>query len=293
MDSNTFYIVDYSPKAFAIAAEYETALQEEFTTIGGRFNSRLAFGAGWIFSKKKHEEQINGLFTAYGIEEITERVKLSDIATDPGKKHGKGAKTAVTLPDYILPDAERKKWITAAHGEDYIKDFPVVVQLSEGVATINLGGLETEFWFGYSDYGQGLTLEEAYNACKAAQTEEYFINKNTESLRKILAGLKQETTEEYRYLILRRNNHYRTPAASWAIHWTNVCPDAVNWVETMDAYDRCDYEKGRLRRITEEERQRLIDGYTLALEMQEKRLKRYLKRFGTSKLRASTYWIDR
>lgn len=293
MDSAKFYIVDYSPKAFAIAADYNTALQEEFKTIGGRFNPRLAFGAGWIFSKKKHEAQINGLFTAYGIEKITEHVKLSDIAIDPGKTHGKGAKTAAALPDYILPDAERKEWITAAHGEDYIKYFPVVVQLSEGAATIKLGGLETEFWFGYSDYGQGPTSEEAYSACEAAQTEEYFIDKNTEPLREFLAGLKQETTEEYRYLILRRNNHNSMPAASWAIRWTNVCPDAVNWLETMDARDRVDYEKGNLRRITEEERKRLIDGYTLALEMQEKRLRRYLKRYGTSKLRARTYWMDR
>lgn len=290
MNTNKFYIVDYSPKAFAIAAEYDTALQEEFKTIGGRFNSRLSFGAGWIFSKKKHEEQINGLFTAYGIEEIAERVKLSDIATNAEKKHGKAAKTAVTLPDYILPDAERKKWITAAHGADYIKDFPVVVQLSEGAAPINLGYLETEFLFGYSSFGQGPTSEEAHNACKAAQTEEYFINKNTESLREILAGLKQETTN---YLILRRKNYDNNPETSWTIRWFNVCPDAVNWVETMDARDRSDYERGKLRRITEEERQRLIAGYNLALEMQEKRLKRYLKRYGTSKLRARTYWIDR
>lgn len=38
-------LIDYSEKAIAIATEYDCALQDEFKLIGGRFNSRLSFGA--------------------------------------------------------------------------------------------------------------------------------------------------------------------------------------------------------------------------------------------------------
>ena len=45
-------IIDYSEKAIAIVGETR-AIKETLKTLGGRFNSHLSCGAGWIFSKAK------------------------------------------------------------------------------------------------------------------------------------------------------------------------------------------------------------------------------------------------
>ena len=45
-------IIDYSEKAIAIVGETR-AIKETLKNLGGRFNSHLSCGAGWIFSKTK------------------------------------------------------------------------------------------------------------------------------------------------------------------------------------------------------------------------------------------------
>lgn len=45
-------IIDYSEKAIAVVGETR-AIKETLKTLGGRFNSHLSCGAGWIFSKAK------------------------------------------------------------------------------------------------------------------------------------------------------------------------------------------------------------------------------------------------
>lgn len=48
-------IVDYSEKAFAVIGNTKE-IKDSLKELGGRFNSRLTCGAGWIFSKTKLEE---------------------------------------------------------------------------------------------------------------------------------------------------------------------------------------------------------------------------------------------
>ena len=45
-------IIDYSEKAIAVVGDTK-AIKETLKTLGGRFNSHLSCGAGWIFSKTK------------------------------------------------------------------------------------------------------------------------------------------------------------------------------------------------------------------------------------------------
>ena len=47
-------IINYSEKAIAIVGETR-AIKETLKTLGGRFNSHLSCGAGWIFSKAKED----------------------------------------------------------------------------------------------------------------------------------------------------------------------------------------------------------------------------------------------
>ena len=52
IDAKGVQIIDYSEKAIAIVGETR-AIKETLKTLGGRFNSHLSCGAGWIFSKSK------------------------------------------------------------------------------------------------------------------------------------------------------------------------------------------------------------------------------------------------
>lgn len=48
-------IVDYSEKAIAVVGDTKQ-IKDILRKLGGRFNSRLTCGAGWVFSKKKADE---------------------------------------------------------------------------------------------------------------------------------------------------------------------------------------------------------------------------------------------
>ena len=52
IDAKGVQIIDYSEKAIAIVGDTR-AIKETLKTLGGRFNSHLSCGAGWIFSKTK------------------------------------------------------------------------------------------------------------------------------------------------------------------------------------------------------------------------------------------------
>ena len=52
IEAKGLQIIEYSEKAIAIVGETR-AIKETLKTLGGRFNSHLSCGAGWIFSKTK------------------------------------------------------------------------------------------------------------------------------------------------------------------------------------------------------------------------------------------------
>ena len=52
IDAKGVQIIDYSEKAIAIVGDTR-AIKETLKALGGRFNSHLSCGAGWIFSKTK------------------------------------------------------------------------------------------------------------------------------------------------------------------------------------------------------------------------------------------------
>ena len=52
IEAKGLQIIDYSEKAIAIVGETR-AIKETLKNLGGRFNSHLSCGAGWIFSKAK------------------------------------------------------------------------------------------------------------------------------------------------------------------------------------------------------------------------------------------------
>ncbi|MBD5306077.1 MAG: hypothetical protein HDS14_00390 [Bacteroides sp.] len=272
-------IVDYSAKAIAVAMDFETIIQEELKQIGGRFNSRLGFGAGWIFSKKKSEDALRALLASYDIETVTYKLEELERADNaPGTAPG-----GETAPDYILTDDERKKYLESI-SKDF-KEYPVVVRLSDGACVaIMRPDLETEFWFPDEGYDDEI---------KAAHSEQYFIKENTDKLTYMLEILKEERKERENSYPWLANWSKDASLNSWSIDRSDICPDAVNAVDCLDPRERELYNSGCYRKLTDDDKQRLIAGYSLALKIQEKRLQIYLKRYGLSKVSIRTYWRDR
>lgn len=291
--TDKFLVVDYSDKSFVIPDPLESAFAEEFTLIGGRYNSRLACGAGWVFSKQKHMEQVMHMYAYYGLTDMVCNISLTDIGVTKQDNTNR-EKTSVKLPEFILMGDKMKAWKKFTRCDDKVKSTEMCVQLSSGVHYMSLPKLETEFIFGYSDMGQGETRAQARAHCEYARThEDYFVEENTQDLRELLALLKNESTYEDGYLYLERWRDAPVQYQTWELTRTEYNPNDPIWRETLDGCDKERYDNGYIRAITSEERERLIVGYQLALEMQEKRCQKYLKRYGLSKIKTRVYWMDR
>jgi len=55
INADSIKLIDYSARAVAVIGDTKP-IKETLKKLGGKFNSRLTCGAGWIFSKKKESE---------------------------------------------------------------------------------------------------------------------------------------------------------------------------------------------------------------------------------------------
>lgn len=97
-----FRIVDYSEKALAVYGDTKE-IKEQLKQLGGRFNTHLRDGAGWIFSKQKAEEL---------------QALLSGAPMEGEKNHAPMAKKENLITEY---QENLKEWIRLYHPdeEDY------------------------------------------------------------------------------------------------------------------------------------------------------------------------------
>lgn len=271
MDANKYLIVDYSDKAIAVPGEYETALLDEFKLIGGRFNPRLKFGAGWIFSKSKHEEMVKQLFAAYEIDFAS--VALSDIVSE----NNPGGKATIKL----LTNQEKQQ------AGINVNDFAMMLPGGE-IVRIYREKINTEFCFGYSDCGQGMTQDEARAMCDRARTDEnYFITDNLDRLDWVIDKLQHPDKHNRAHAWIA--NHYTGGKNCWSIEFNDTPEDKPDWL----GYDeKAMYDAGTLKPVTDEYREQLIEFYNQARQARERRCRTYLKRYGLTKLHCWTYWAD-
>lgn len=59
-ESTGIQIVEYSDRAIAVIGD-TYPVREKLKNLGGKFNSRLSCGAGWVFSRNRREE-LNAAF---------------------------------------------------------------------------------------------------------------------------------------------------------------------------------------------------------------------------------------
>lgn len=143
--------------------------------------------------------------------------------------------------------------------------------------------IETEFYFGESDIGQGPSPEENAKIVDNVRKNlaDYFINRNIretdsmiETLEKIIEGKSSRKPLHYR-------NYWNSPKDS-IIH--EFCLSEI-WGGSPVSCETFDLDIEDVKII--------LYGYKMFREFQLNKLNSYLKRYGTSKLHTRTYWIDR
>lgn len=142
--------------------------------------------------------------------------------------------------------------------------------------------LQTSFYFGYSDMGQGLSYEE--NNVRTEQVkkhkDEYFTEKNTEGLTKIIDNL---LTMPFVYV-------YPAVYGDTAINLFQLKFGKYDLIQDGERpYRNMSIE---YRVLTMDERKAIVKMYERMLEKQTKRVQNYLKRFSKN-ISVNTYWIDR
>ena len=171
-----------------------------------------------------------------------------------------------------------------------VKEADTVVSVAGYLLPIEKRKVEKRFCFGYSDCGQGEDYMTALRrADRARNSEAYFKAENLKWYRSWL-----EQIDGFNALALTI-----TYGKSSIIRSLR----AFDWWEALDAMGgeaRMEALKGTLIKIngqeayilTDADREIIREAYNQAMKRHEKKLDSYLKRYGTGKIQAWTYWLD-
>lgn len=174
---------------------------------------------------------------------------------------------------------------------DYcMKKAELIVNIRGFLFPIEKRKVEKRFCFGYSDCGQGQDYLTAIREADKARNESgYFKAENlryyTDWIENIKSGNPIALCERYSKL---------SPVRFLR---------CLRWVDVLDAVGgsaRLEDLKGTMVQIdgmevyilTDEEKEIVREAFEQAMKAHEKKLDSYLKRYGTSKIRAWTYWLD-
>ena len=245
-------IIDYSEKAFAVVGDTK-AVKESLKKMGGRFNSKLSCGCGWIFSNKVREDVER--FISSG--EVTERVRAER------KSPAEGSQFVTWLEEFISTCSDYDKAY-------YKKGCVGAIKLNDGYYLIDKPSIDNKFCF--HDEGPQYEFYKELMADKENRLAAYFKSEN-------LAGFDNKIER------ITKGDRYNNDKRVW---W--YASGTEHKVCLQFYSDHWDDDKKTL--CTDEEKSLILKGLKFGREMFEKRLDAYLKRYGTSKLHTWTYWAD-
>lgn len=160
-------------------------------------------------------------------------------------------------------------------GERWRKFFEdrvgAIVKLTDGrLVNIEKPRIQTDFCFGESGYD----ADDAVRMAEIARTREsYFRAKNLADLKEEIEILsRSEDADSFRVPYVENDR-----AGTAEYHSGSACSIWGNRVN---------------KEVSEEDRERLLEGYRKVYAAFEKRLNAYLKRYGLSKVHSWTYWRD-
>lgn len=263
-------IIDYSDKCIAVVGETR-AIKDKLAKMGGRFNSRLTCGAGWVFPKTK-------------LDLVQGFIKGNQILLGVEPKQQK---------DEALWEEFRKRILKAEGGrenlvERHLKEASEIMMTDCGVILVfdkqhvDAG----TFWF----HDEGPNYEYYKKVTESDKTKtEYFMRANLEKIDNLIKELTERKNQWGDELVPVFHEH----------EWCSV--GLLGWgnsIYMMKEYDvRSDEQDPRSRnythRMTENDAKKALAILKSERAKFEKRLQAYLKRYGTSKIHFGTYWADR
>ena len=176
-----------------------------------------------------------------------------------------------------LTAAERSYWKDERMVKHCVSRALLFFDLRGKIFTIEKRDVNTNFCFGYHDYGDFNYDAASDMAAYARQNQLYFLRENHKS-----AGYAERIhdLDNSRYIVYARPNY------------TGDCPELY---EISFIY-KCDYDESRLPQnsfiLTDDEKALYKRKLTEACKLHHKKLEAYLKRYGLSKVRSWTYWAD-
>jgi len=163
---------------------------------------------------------------------------------------------------------------------DYsVKNCAYVVELVNGnIITIDKPTIKKDFCFGYSNDSE--SFDNANDMARhASENKQYFIDKNLESLNRTLKQLRNGFDGSYDYYIYPQ------------IYSGQKGNSKLNGIAVKHTWE-VDDRLPNVKKLSDENRERVIKGYEEVKAKFEKRLNTYLKRYGLSKLNTWSYWRD-
>jgi hypothetical protein len=266
-------IIDYSAKAIAVVGDTKP-IKDELKKLGGKFNPKLSCGAGWIFSAKKREDVeklLSGECNVISTKNDTEKVKQNDNEL---------------LDEYMAEHAKHAKGDML----DYYKSkFSSAIRLSNGgILAFEKPRIKTSFCFGYHT-GDSEGYKNANEmADYASKNEEYFLSKNLEDFDNDIECIETGKRDGFQtvHLCIHREAYGDTVLNVWTYN-------VFDWFSFEKNKEYGDTYGAEYQEVNDTDKAAILDGLKHERAKFEKRLKTYLKRYGTSKLRTWSYWADR
>ena len=262
-------VCKYSEKAIVVIGNTRP-FADVLRANGGRFNARLSCGAGWIFQATKRDCIIEALKAAGATVRESDTVPARNSGNSSNSSSRRNSSTGRNgggYPDTAMGGQKVVSEYAEKRGDpEYYKSrFSTGIRFPEGVYLFQKPRIENDFCF----RDEGPEYDYYKELCNDKKLlEEHFIAHNMEQVREPKEG-------ENMYII---KDSWSTDGQVY-IRWSNY--------PYIPANDQI------VREATEREEQE----YRLQLRAVRaefgKRIDKYLKRFGTSKLHIWSYWADR
>lgn len=160
-----------------------------------------------------------------------------------------------------------------------------------GIVVVDKARIEKDFCFGESGYD----MDDAIAAADHARSsQEYFLNQNMRAFRSWIRDLEDAKDINGEYRLVIQDNHYIGQPEDCMIRDIQFVRVSKVLEKTGPAFLKdlygITFDRGHL--ATAEEIDLIIEAYREAAADHEKKVRSYLKRYGTSKVHAWTYWRD-
>ena len=259
-------VCKYSEKAIAVIGNTRP-FADVLRANGGRFNARLSCGAGWIFQATKRDCIIEALKAAGATVRESDIVPARNSSNSSTKRNGSTRRNGGGYPDTAMGGQKVVSEYAEKRGDpEYYKSrFSTGIRFPEGVYLFQKPRIENDFCF----RDEGPEYDYYKELCNNKKLlEEHFIAHNMEQVREPEEG-------ENMYII---KDSWSTDGRVY-IRWADYPFGAANGQIVREATEREEQEyRLQLRAVRAEF---------------GKRIDKYLKRFGTSKLHIWSYWADR